>query len=287
MCTVIFFAGVYSALTSKAIASTTLTSTTKISPILTSPHALKAFNKLNTQTDIARFRDYNLLAHDRDLLDLVIAIQALREGGYKDELVVRAVDNPEIALESVAKGEAVMSAISEWRLEVARQENKLWLSDAVIRKGEFEYGIYTCGTTMKADDFRQSLSNLVGTSDVRDQTATAVLNSLNVKKKNLSSQPVATVCGGAADFLLMPFPIDTTQTLTMDGHLLTPVHGLKVNAKATRHYLVSRVDSDGRRRFLQLQRGLRKLRVKGRIHQAYRKASVLHPHVENWSLLNP
>ncbi len=258
--------------------------------ILVPANVLIEFRHLVDPATISNIDDYKFLQGKPEVAELVLLIQALQVGGVEDSVSIKALAEGEDILDTLASGDVVLAGTSFWRSEVQSDRDKFWLSDALIRQGEYSLGVYTCGKPLRAQQLLNGLPHYTGVFAGNETVSLKTLQSIGVKRLLIMENNDAVVdvlCNGGADFTFAPFPATGNLVISAGKKQLQPVQGIKVGVEGSRHFLVSKANGRGRSVYFMLQRGLRKMRVKGTITQAYQQSGAINSHVEHWQLLNP
>ncbi|MBB6522941.1 hypothetical protein [Pseudoteredinibacter isoporae] len=222
-----------------------------------------------------------------EVIELVLLVQALQLGGVKGEIKIKSAPSFSI-LSKVEKGEALLGGVSIWRERTQSRAKSLWVSDPIIRQGEFQLGLYSCGRPMSIIDL-SGLQQFRLSSHANWPMVTELLQSLEVADLSLSNdwnQIAKQSCAGASDLIAAPFTASADRPLQYLEKLLSPVPGVKLKVSGTRHFIISRLHPKGKRTYFSLQRGMRKLRVKGNIARAMRQSGFLPQATANWTFLN-
>lgn len=266
--------------------------------ILLAPSAVvEGFGAFKGRRTVADIRDYRLspeyyAAHqdpfiNLEVIELVLLVQALQLGGYGGEIKVQASPAQSI-MRKVAKGDALLGGVSFWRENTGGRNKSLWLSDPIIRQGEFQVGLYSCGLPVPIVDL-EGLKQYRVSSHSNWPMVAELLHDLELTDLSLSSDWSMVAqhsCNGMSDLIAAPFTTSAELPLNYLERLLTPVPGVKLRVAGTRHFVISRLHPKGKRTYFSLQRGLRKLRVKGNIARALRQSGFLHQAAADWTFLN-
>lgn len=226
----------------------------------------------------------------RDVVEMVLLLQALHRGGLSQPVVLEAFPTGARILREVELGRAVCSGNSYWREDVAPNSAHFFFSDALVQAGQFEAGLYTVPGNHQAmaartlGDVRQlrALSNRSWSVDWHTLEQLGVQQLQHVAQ--WSGMPKM-VEANRADFLLAPFQASEDLSLVVDGVRLVPIPGIKVGLNGTRHFLVSRQHPSGRALLQHLNLGLASLRQHGLIRQAYVQSGFFNPQVARWTTL--
>lgn len=222
----------------------------------------------------------------RDVIEVLLLQQALALGGMEQPLRFRIVRGYLDSLDVLARGDALLRATPVWRAD-CNNEN-FYVSEAVIRQGEFQVGLYT----RPHNDLSSLTLPLNQLSAVTNHDLKADLNTLKQlgisKIFDVERWPtmIAMVATGEADVILAPFQDTAGMEMVVGDTRLMPIPDIKVALADTRHWVVSRNNADGARVAQALEKGLALQRKSGTIVRAYTESGFFHPSVKSWALLN-
>lgn len=153
----------------------------------------------------------------------------------------------------------------------------VYISDEVIRNGEYIAGIYTSPTNEKTlslkklDDFK----HLTSVSTPKWKTDWQTLELLPLKsltREDSWLSMVRMVDIEWIDFILMPFNPTPDRSFIMNKVHLVPVKNIGVVLKDSRHFVISKRHPKGQEAFTAMNKGLKILRSHGAIVKAYQQA---------------
>lgn len=226
----------------------------------------------------------------RDVIDMVLLHQALLLGGFNKPFRYRPGNVNFRDSNLLVQGKQLLSFDTYWYEETQLKAHKLFVSDPVIRKGEFFAGIYYAkdNKRMKRIQRPSDLQQLTAVSSSRWPVDWYTLSRLPLKElvdePNWSSQ-AQIVNKQWADFMLIPLMPVLGNDFQLANINLVSHPKWVVLLDSSRHFVVSRLHPDGERAFDALQKGLKKLRKQGRIQDAYRQAGLL-PDLTKYKQLN-
>lgn len=233
--------------------------------------------------------DYTGEFSRRDVVEVALFFQALAFGGYHLELDLDPGDSYRRIVQQVGVAKTVASGPLVWREDV--HDSRYFISEAIVRPGEFVVGLYTSPDNQKALKAR-SLDDLKSLSAVSSHHWRAdwrVLKTLPMKSVYdtfLWSTMVRMVWAGRADFTLAPFQTGPDMAIEIDDLKLVPIPGIKLALEGSRHWVVSRQHPEGSKVFSALEVGIAQLRQRGLIAKAYRDSGFYNNQVRDWALLN-
>lgn len=258
---------------------------------------LQGFDAFKAKRTVHSIKDYSFSdGYIRDhqdpyvnleVIELVLLVQALQLGGYDGDIKIKA-SNSALITRKIEKGSELISGVSIWRQRTRGTSASLWISDPIIRQGEFQLGLYSCGSSQVISN-KDELNTRRISSHTNWPMVTEFLQSLELADVSLSSnwgQVVEQVCSGNSDLIAAPFTDSNNLMLNYQGQALPPVKNVRLHVAGTRHFVISRLHPKGKSTYFSLQRGLRKLRLKGNIARALRQSGFLSETASSWNYLN-
>lgn len=227
----------------------------------------------------------------RDVISFILMQQALYIGGYRGEIEVHKENTYLRNLNYISDGEITLIGEPIWLNDTTGRESSLYISDAIIREGEFVAGLYTRANhpLLKHPPTRESIKNYSAVSNRIWKKDWALLEALEVKHIQHSlfwRNIIKMVHAGRADFTLAPFQKTADFSINAHSVSLRVIPGVKVVIPGSRHFVVSRKHVLGATTFSQLQQGLKALRAQGTITRAYTEAGVFNKEIQGWTQLN-
>jgi hypothetical protein len=239
---------------------------------------------------ILEVTDYRGEHAQRDVAEFILVQQALKLGGFEHEVAFSPGYYSVRIAELLGKGLVLISFDSVWSSTAQKIKEDVYISDPLIRKGEFWAGLYTSKNNKKAlavktlDDF-QKLSVVSCRAWQADWDALTRLKPASLLNENKWLSMTKLVHLGWVDATLAPFRANYPFILRGKGYELVAIEGIKIALDDSRHILVSRKHPDGKKTFEALQKGLKILRENGTIEKAYHQVGFLNDHVKNWHAL--
>jgi len=238
---------------------------------------------------VTEIQTYSGKGARRDVIEVILAMQALALGGYKKTIEFIPEHSYRRILFKVGRGETAMSAPLVWLEDASYGAN--FITESVIREGEFVVGLYTRVENRKALQVKNSrdLAQLTAVSTRQWRSDWRTLQNMGfryVYDTLLWSRMVKMVWAGRVDMTLAPFQPNTSMTLNSEGLKLIPVPNIKVALSGSRHWVTSRKHVEGRALFVALDKGIKVLRRKGQIHRAYTESGFFDPRVKEWKVIN-
>ena len=213
----------------------------------------------------------------RDVVDMILAQQALRLGGFEHKFSYAPGKVNFRNTKMLQNGRLLISFDSYWLNDALPLADEVYISQAVIRNGEYVAGIYTSPKNTKALSVKslQDLKKLSAVSTPLWRTDWQTLQSLPIKKlvredSWLSMARMVNIKW--VDFLLMAFNSTPDKSFTMDVVHLVPVKNIAVVLNDSRHFVISKAHPKGDEAIKAINEGISKLRQKGAIKKAYQEA---------------
>ncbi len=213
----------------------------------------------------------------RDVVDMIIAQQALKLGGFEHRFTYAAGKLNFRNTKMLQAGKLLISFDSYWLSDAQALSKDIYISDAVIRKGEYIAGIYTSPNNEKVLNVKQldDLKTLTSVSTPKWRTDWKTLEALPIKElvredEWLSQARMVNL--GWIDFMLMAFHSTPDKSFALDKINLIPVKGIGIELKDSRHFVISNKHPLGKQAFRAINSGLQKLRETKRIEKAYTQA---------------
>ena len=255
---------------------------------------------LTVQTDV--YEDYLCLLNDRvalditdfkgecssrDVVDIILLQQALKLGGLELPITFRTGNYELRNRQLLEDGFLLVSVDTFWLTEAKKVQDHLYISEPMLRKGEYIAGIYTSPKNKKALATR-SLKQIRQLSGVSSQNWTAdwaVMQQLGLKQ--LVDEPiwvsqVKLVDRQFVDFMLAPFSVDFAK----NGVLLELIPDIALKLNDSRHYVLSKKHPLSEVAFKALNAGIAKMRQAGTIHKAYSDAGFFFATEHKWKIIN-
>lgn len=255
-------------------------------PSFASSEDVLIYIQSDVYTDYQNFvkdRDISTITHfsgessTRDVVDMVIAIQALKLGGFSHKINFATGKVNFRNTKMLQNGELLISFDSYWSKDAQVLAEKIYISQPVIRKGEYIAGIYTSPYNAKVLKINslKDLKELTAISTPKWITDWQTLQSLSLKKlvredSWLSMARMVNIQW--IDFMLMPFNATEDQSFIMDRIHLVPVKGVAIVLRDSRHFVISKAHPLGKEAFIAIEKGLEILRKRGTISRAYTEA---------------
>jgi len=241
--------------------------------------------------DVLTIKNFSGKTVRRDVVDMIIAQQALQLGGFIYEFSYAPGKVNFRNTKMLQGGDLLISFDSYWKNDAQALADKLYISDPVIRDGEYVAGIYTSPNNQKVLNVKKldDLKELTSISTPKWRTDWQTLQSLPLKeliKENSWLSMARMVNLQWVDFMLMPFNSTPDQSFTMEKIHLVPVENIAIVLKDSRHFVISKLHPKGEAAYVAINKGLKMLREKGAITKAYTEAGFFIDH-NKYKILNP
>jgi len=227
--------------------------------------------------DVLSIIDFSGKSIRRDVVDMIIAQQALRLGGFDYSFRYASGKVNFRNTKLLQNGDLLLSFDSYWHEDAKELAESIFISDALIRKGEYIAGIYTNPNNQKVLDVKTlaDLKELSAVSTSKWKTDWKTLSDLPLKELTDESEWLSMarlVHLQWVDFLLMPFHSSEDKSYTMGKIILIPVKGIGIELYDSRHFVISKQHPNGNEAIKAINIGLKKLRAQGAIVKAYTQA---------------
>ncbi|BFM12093.1 hypothetical protein R50072_22460 [Simiduia litorea] len=229
----------------------------------------------------------------RDVVELFLLQRALVLGGFNHVLEIRPVDGYLRILQQLSEGKIAVTGTTVWDFDARASIQDMWVSDALVRRGEFVVGLYTSERNIPVLQ-SQTLAQLLLLTPVTNRNWKmdwSLLEQMGYRQLQYAGSwdsMVRMVLAGRADFVLAPFPSGSSLHIDAgDGRYLEPIPGVKVAFPAERAFAVSKNTPFSQALFTALQTGLKVMRTTGEIEQAYRDSGFFNTQSQQWLLIYP
>jgi len=227
--------------------------------------------------DVLAIKSFSGKTIRRDVVDMILAQQALKLGGFTNEFNYAPGKVNFRNTKMLQDGDLLISFDSYWKSDAQVLADKLYISEPVIREGEYVAGIYTSPYNQKVLQVKEleDLRKLTAVSTPKWKTDWKTLQSLPLKEliqENSWLSMARMVNLQWVDFLLMPFNSTLDQSFTMEKIHLVPVKNIAIVLKDSRHFVISKGHLHGEAAFKAINKGLKILREQGTISKAYTEA---------------
>jgi ABC-type amino acid transport substrate-binding protein len=248
---------------------------------------LEHYHAATETTGCEQIDSYALPGASRGLSEMLLICQALHLGGIRPVFEFQQINTYARLLRQVSNGELLLMMESVWKRDA--DPSKVFISDPILRTGEFEVGLFTLPSNTELLKARtvEDLRRFKAASNRNWAVDWETLEFMGIEKINVSKYPLMfkMVEAGRADFMLEAFSSLPDMSQTTEGVKLIPVPNIKIGLKGSRHIVVNKALPNSQKVFNALQAGLKILREKGVITRAYQESGFLHENVRDWNKL--
>lgn len=226
----------------------------------------------------------------RDVVDMILAQQALALGGFRKEFEYQTGNVNFRNTKLLEQGKLLLSMDSYWLEDAKSMSDSVYVSEPLIKKGEYYAGVFYSpdNKKMKLLDSYSQLETYTSVSTPRWRTDWETLHSMPLQKLFVEHEWVSQarmVSMMWADFMLMPLMPSLKNEFNLEGIKLVAHPKLVVLLDGSRHLVVSKNHPYGLEAFKALQAGLKILDDRGMIIKAYQQAGFI-PDFTKYKVLN-
>ena len=240
------------------------------------PLVIKAFNNAHAR---------------RDVVEVVLVQQALALGGMPIKPKFLDVNSYARIQVQLKQGNILLACTSMWHCDLSQWQQDIYISEALIRNGEFEAGIYAhekrsdvlaVKNLVELQQFK-AISNEAWTVDWQ------TLKRLQLKSLESTAQwtsMIKMLGARRADFTLAPFQKSDDLSFVAEGMTFVPIPKVKIALSGSRHIAIAKNHARADAYFAALNKGIALLRAEGRIKRAYTESGFFNQRVADWTLIN-
>lgn len=226
----------------------------------------------------------------RDVVDMIIVQQALMLGGFKKSFLYRSGKVNFRNTRLLEQGKLLLSFDSYWLADAEVLDDKLFISSAIIREGEYFAGIYSHPANKNVAKLAtfNDFSQLTAVSTPRWRTDWQTLSGLPLKELFVEHEWLAQaqmVHRQWADFMMMPLMPSLRNRYKLEEIELVAHPTAILELHGSRHFVISKLHPDGESAFQAIQKGIEVLRAQGRIKRAYQEAGFI-PDLSHYRVIN-
>lgn len=241
---------------------------------------LEDYQQFIAGRDVLTIRSFKNVNMRRDVADMVLLQQALAIGGFHKSFQYLPGKFNFRNTKMLETGDLLLSFDTYWLSDAQVLGPKVFISEPVIRRGEYLAALYTSPKNSRAFSIHQlqDLQNFTAVSTPKWLTDWRTMSALPLKELIREDEWLSQarmVHMQWVDFMLMPFSNQTNGTYQLEQLQLQQIPGIAMLLDDSRHFVVSRAHPDGKAAFDALNRGLAKLRAEGRIEALYKDAGFL------------
>ncbi len=218
----------------------------------------------------------------RDVADMVLLQQALALGGFSKRFYYQPGKFNFRNTKMLEKGDSLLSFDTYWYKDAQALSDSVFISEAVVRRGEYLAGIYSSPQHLTVQQIKTlaDLQKFSAVSTPKWQTDWQTLQALPLAKLIREDEWLSQarmVHMRWVDFMLMPFFHDAEGIYQLEQIRLKVVPGVAILLDDSRHFVISKKHPEGEAAFQALNRGLRQLRDNGQIRKLYEQAGFMLP----------
>ncbi|HEX9048324.1 MAG TPA: hypothetical protein VF988_14960, partial [Verrucomicrobiae bacterium] len=253
------------------------------------PLVLQSYQAWTATTPWDKIEKFDAPNANRQTVELILQMQALKAGGVDPEIELISAPNLERALVEVEVGRVDLTAETMWDREI--NETVLFKTDAVLRDGDFQKGLYVMpgnDRALKATSL-EDVHNLVGLTVAtwaHDLDTLHDLGAKSIEKAPTSENMFLMLQKKRADFTLLEFSAKADLSTELAGVTLVPVPNCKVILRGSRSWVVSKASPHAQQIYDALVKGEKILRDQGRIERAFQESGFINGKVSTWKRLN-
>lgn len=218
----------------------------------------------------------------RDVADMVLLQQALALGGFTKTFYYQPGKFNFRNTKLLENGDSLLSFDTYWLNDAKALSDKVYISDPVVRRGEYLAGIYASPENKPVFNIRTltDLQNFTAVSTPKWRTDWATVSALPLKgliQEDEWLSQARMVHMKWVDLMLMPFFHDQQGIYQLEQLRLKVVPGVAILLDDSRHFVFSKQHPHGKHAYEALNKGLKILRQNGRIEQLYKQAGFMLP----------
>jgi hypothetical protein len=226
-----------------------------------------------------------------EIIEMIILQQALHLGGLKEPIKFEPHDMANLGeIAPIVDGTILMFGRSMWLQTSVDYQGSLYISEPVIKYGEFEAGLYYNIANKDLKDIKvDALSEFKIVANPRWLADwRALLNSPMTMVNFIGpwENMIAMLDANIVDLMLVNFSVSNDLNMIFKDKLYQPINNLKIVLPDSRHFVVSKRHPRGKEVFEALQKGLTIMRKLGKIRKLYEQAGVINSKVKNWDIIN-
>jgi hypothetical protein len=226
----------------------------------------------------------------RDVVDMILAQQALALGGFRKEFEYQTGNVNFRNTKLLEQGKLLLSMDSYWLEDAKSMSDAVYISEPLIKRGEYYAGVFYSPNNKKMQQLNSyaQLSEYTSVSTPRWRTDWETLHSMPLQKLFVEHEWISQarmVSMTWADFMLMPLMPSLKNEFNLEGIKLVAHPKLVVLLDGSRHLVVSKNHPHGVEAFKALQVGLKILNERGMIIKAYTQAGFI-PDLSKYEVLN-
>ena len=254
--------------------------------------ALDIFEKFRKDKNLLTLSYFGGEYAFRENAELTLLIKALSLGGMpnKVKFVPFVMSGHQRYFEALASGAAATIGETVWLNDLVGMREQVYITQALVRDGEFYVGLYTHPNNMKAlsartlDDIRK-LSIVSNVNWAPDKTAIEKIGFKYVYHTSSYTSMLKMVKAQRVDVTLSALSSSDNYEHPWGEGILIPIPNIKVYIEGSRHWAVSKRHPMGEQIYAALEIGLSELRKTGVIERAYEESGFFHQGIQDWKVI--
>ncbi|NTS75693.1 hypothetical protein HR060_02330 [Catenovulum sp. SM1970] len=236
-------------------------------------------------------KDFSEPFNRRDIADAIIFQQALALGGANFDIEFVLGNYYARNLKMLKKGLLSATLDSVWQQDLKNIQDHVYVTDAIIEKGEYEAGLYTSNKnihTLNAKSLAdvQKLKAIVNQNWKVDIQTLQSMGVGSITMDGHWTTIVTAVDRQLVDFVLAPFQQSEDLSFYINEKIsLVPIPNIKVTLQGSRHFVVSKHHEYSEILFPAINKGLAELKANGKVRQAYTQAGFFNDRVKDWKTI--
>lgn len=256
------------------------------------PDIHRDYTRFLVERDVREVTYYGGDYARRDVIELVLMLQALALGEFEHPIVFADEENYFRSIRNVIDGKTLSIGGTIWYQDLIGQQEQLHISAPIVKQGQFVVGLYTSPNNQRALKSKTlaQLTQLKVATSRQWKPDLDTLQQLGFDKIMYTPNWIniaRMINAGRVDFTLSPVANNPGKEIQVDNIKLVPIEGIKIAISGSRHWPVSKKHPLAAEFYRALSLGVAQLRRTGTIERAYRECGFFHPELESWVLLNP
>ncbi len=241
--------------------------------------------------NILEIKNFTGTHSQRDVIEFILVQQALALGGSNINFTFTLGNYDARNLKLLQSGLLLISFDSMWLSQISPAHEDVYISDPIIRKGEFWAGLYTATTNEKALATRdltsfQRLSVISNKNWLVDWKTLTQMSPKHLTHEEEWLSMAKLVNMGWVDIMLAPFTPQEPFSYQGGDYHIVAIDGIKIALNDSRHFVVSKKHPRGKETFEALQKGLKILRKRGTIIKVFKQSGFFNKKVQGWHTIN-
>lgn len=256
------------------------------------PDIHRDYTRFLAERDVREVTYYGGDYARRDVIELVLMLQALALGEFEHPIVFADEENYFRSIRNVIDGKTLSIGGTIWYQDLIGQQEQLHISAPIVKEGQFVVGLYTSPNNQRALKSKTlaQLTQLKVATSRQWKPDLDTLQQLGFDKIMYTPNWIniaRMINAGRVDFTLSPVANNPGKEILVDNIKLVPIEGIKIAISGSRHWPVSKKHPLAAEFYRALSLGVEQLQRTGTIERAYRECGFFHPELESWVLLNP